>query len=585
MQSFLKFNPAKIVLLTIILTAIALRLYGLDWDQGSHLHPDERAIVMFTTALEWPKNINEFFSPNSSWNPHFFAYGSFPIYLLKIAGDIGSIFNPTLGQYDGINLIGRFISALFDMGTLYVVFLIGKKLFNTKVGLLGAFFYGISVLPIQLSHFYAVDTPLTFFVMLTLWWLIHLYEKPSKKHAILAGIFFGLALATKVSAVVLFVSIGTATVIDFLFIFLKNPHRPHSWLPHVPIFIKRLITDGVIIFITTIIVFAVVEPYAFIDFQTFLLHNMQQRQMTYDPFTFPYTLQYVGKIPYLYELKNIFFWGQGPILAILSFLGTLYVSYKTMKQWNSPSASLRAGRTMIILIFFFTYFLVVGKFAVGWIRYMLPLYPLLALFAALFALRLYVLIKDKLKMPAPLFMILNSLFIIFVLAWPLSFIHIYAQPNTRVLASQWINKNIPPNSIIAREHWDDGLPIGGNVPYKILELPIYEIADPIKKTQIYKTVQEANYIIIASNRLYVPLQRLAQNCQKWNLQEERCAKNANKYYEKLFSGDMGYKKVAEFENPPTIPLFNIIINDQNADESFTVYDHPKVIIFKNEKIY
>ena len=52
---------------------------------------------------------------------------------------------------------------------------------------------------------------------------------------------------------------------------------------------------------------------------------MQQRQMTYDAFTFPYTLQYVGKIPYLYELKNIFLWGQGPILASLSFIGVFYV--------------------------------------------------------------------------------------------------------------------------------------------------------------------------------------------------------------------------------------------------------------------
>ena len=158
--------------------------------------------------------------------------------------------------------------------------------------------------------------------------------------------------------------------------------------------------------------------------------------------------------------------------------------------------------------------------------------------------------------------------------------NIYTNPNTRVLASEWIYKNIPADKTIAREHWDDGLPIGGNIIYKTLELPIYGMTDPITENEIYQKVQEADYIIIASNRLYAPLQRISKNCQKWKLPQERCSHNARKYYEKLFGGKLGYKKVAEFENPPTIPILNIPINDQNADESFTVYDHPKVMIFK-----
>jgi hypothetical protein len=93
-------------------------------------------------------------------------------------------------------------------------------------------------------------------------------------------------------------------------------------------------------------------------------------------------------------------------------------------------------------------------------------------------------------------------------------------------------------------------------------------------------IDRSQYIIIASNRLYVPLQRIAENCEKWKIGISRCPNNANEYYKKLFSGELGFEKVVEFENYPRIPFLNIPINDQSADESFTVYDHPKVIIFK-----
>ena len=104
--------------------------------------------------------------------------------------------------------------------------------------------------------------------------------------------------------------------------------------------------------------------------------------------------------------------------------------------------------------------------------------------------------------------------------------------------------------------------------------------DPVTEKQIYQTIEEVDYIIIASNRLHIPLQRIAQNCDKWNVPQDRCPQNAYIYYRQLFNGDLGFKKVAEFENLPKIPILNIPINDQSADESFTVYDHPKVMIFE-----
>src|SRR3989344_4559866 len=325
MQDFLRFKKTHLLyLIIIIVLAGILRFYGINWDQGFHLHPDERAIVMFTTPLEFPKSFDEFLSPESPWNPNFFAYGNFPLYLLKITSSFLADFDPLLGHYEKINLVGRGISALADLGVLILIFLIGKKLLNKTVGLLAAFFYALSVFPIQAAHFYAVDTLLTFFIILTLYQLVRFYEKPSIPNSMLVGIFFGLSLATKVSAIPLLIAIILTITADFMLLVIKKPHRPRIWLPHVPRFLKRLALDGTIIAISAVLTFAIAQPYAIIDFQEFLKQNLLQSQMTHNAFIFPYTLQYVNKIPYLYELKNVFLWGTGPLLGILSLAGIIY---------------------------------------------------------------------------------------------------------------------------------------------------------------------------------------------------------------------------------------------------------------------
>jgi len=573
MRKFWEINKEKILLLLIIALGAFLRLYGLNWDQNQHLHPDERAIIMFTLPLNFPSSLSEFLSVSSPLNPHFFAYGSLPLYLLKAIGALASIHYPQALSYDQINLIGRFISVIFDVGTLIFIFLLGKKLFSKTVGLLGTFFYAISVFPIQAAHFYAVDTTLTFFILFTLYVIILFYEKPTKIKAILIGILFGASLATKTSALALVASIGIALISDFILIFLKNPHRPHIWLNHVPKFLKTLFIEGIIIAIFTFLTFFIFEPYAFLSFKEFWRQTLEQSQMTHNAFTFPYTLQYVGKIPYFYELKNIFFWGQGPILATISFLGIFYISFIVLKKKKEK----KWAQEFILLIFLLSYFIVVGKFAVGWMRYMLPLYPLFCLFGAVLSFKISQILKTKIKSH----LILNTFYLIVytsILVWPLSFMYIYTKPNTRVLATNWINQNIPIGSAIATEHWDDGLPIGTQSNYKVYELPMYESDEnPIKWKRVNEALANSQYIIIASNRLYVPLQKMV-NCK--SLPEGRCYKQTAKYYQDLFNEKLGFKKIAEFAIYPTIPILNININDQKADESFTVYDHPKIMIFK-----
>jgi hypothetical protein len=590
---FKRYTSIKLLLIAIFLLAAFFRLYGINWDQGAHLHPDERAIIMAVIPLTYPQSIEEFLSPESTWNPHFFAYGSFPFYLLKITGNALGNLDIRFTQYALIQIAGRYLSVISDLFTLVLVFKLGRRLFHPTVGLLGAFFYAISVLPIQLSHFYAVDTLLTSFILLTLYQLIRFYEKPSLPRALFVGIFWGLALATKISAIVLILSIGFAVIADFLLLFLKQPHKPRIWLPHIPKFLKQLCTYFSCIIVSTCIIFLLCEPYAIIDSKNFLIQTWQQSAMTANAFIFPYTLQYVGKIPYVYEIKNIFLFGLGPVLGLLVFAGVFYFTLLTFQKDKRG----KWAKEIILLIFFFTYSAVVGKFAIGFMRYMLPVYPLLCLFGAITIYKLSLSIKKNIPNTL-LFHTLSIIFYLLVLLWPLSFIHIYTKNNTRIDASNWIYQNIPDGSSLAIEHWDDPIPILGTRQYKMLILPMYDPDSPQKWEKINDIFRQTDYIIIASNRLYTPLQKLT-DCQK--LPPGKCYPVTAEYYQRLFSGEnvspsfnpenntlrfqrtgenIRFTKIMEFTNYPTVPFLNLSINDQSADESFTVYDHPKIMILK-----
>jgi hypothetical protein len=106
----------------ILLLSLTLRLYQLNWDQGFHLHPDERAIILFTIPLHLPLTLSQFFSAQSPLNPHFFAYGSLPLYLLFGLSNLVSLFFADATSYMYSNLLGRGISSVSDTITVALLF-------------------------------------------------------------------------------------------------------------------------------------------------------------------------------------------------------------------------------------------------------------------------------------------------------------------------------------------------------------------------------------------------------------------------------------------------------------------------------
>lgn len=564
----------KFFLILVLFIAAFFRFYGLNWDQGQHLHPDERFLTMVLTSIKIPKNLSDYLNPKvSSMNPYnvgysFFVYGTFPLYLTKLVGVLSGN-----NDYGTIHFVGRILSAFFDLGVVLLLFKIGQKSFNEKIGLLAGFFYSIMVLPIQLSHFFAVDTFLNFFIFLSFCFLILLLTNRSSLFtAIALGTSFGLALACKISAF-LFLPI---ICLGFLIFLLKTKK------------IKFLTLCFSFFVFCSYVSFRFFQPQAFatgnwLDFtiNPQFLKNLAELKAFNSPETqSPPAIQWKSTKPLIFPLKNMVLWGVGlplgiiSILSVFSKISTLLVCYlnRNKKSYNSLSVI----KNFIILswvIFLFTY---QGIQFAKTNRYFLPIYPFFALLSAQFLTGVLTLFKKRIK--KSYIIIFNFLFFVLILIYPLSFMNIYTKPITRVRASQWIYDNVPPGSTILNEEWDDGLPLplpGKNASiYNWEAIFMYDEDSPQKWQRILPKINEADYIFISSNRAYGSIMSLPKRYPQ-----------TIKYYQSLFSGEGEFVKVAEFTSYPCFPpgKFNLFcFNDDKAEESFTVYDHPKVMIFKRK---
>ena len=131
---FIKKHKITFILLFIASVGFYLRTFNINWDNNYYFHPDERAIVMFADPIHIPSSFSEFLKPESPLNPHFFAYGNFPLYLLRLLGFLAGSINSIYLHYGGLHIVGRLISAIFDTGTIFLVFLLSSRLFSKKAG-------------------------------------------------------------------------------------------------------------------------------------------------------------------------------------------------------------------------------------------------------------------------------------------------------------------------------------------------------------------------------------------------------------------------------------------------------------------
>ncbi|HEU5103528.1 MAG TPA: DUF2298 domain-containing protein, partial [Roseiflexaceae bacterium] len=570
-------RPGAVVagLALVLLIAALFRFNGLSWDSDQKLHPDERFLISVTDDLRWPDTFETYFDPQTSTlSPYalpdmgLFVYGTLPVYLVKSTAILLDV-----DTEDAITLIGRSLSALFDLGTILFLFLIGRQLYGSKVGLLAAILLSLSVLDIQLAHFYAVDTFACFFVVATIYVILRASSSGRWSTYALAGLLFGLGLASKLSAAILAVPIGLGLAID-LARRLRDGNDARRAFGHT---LARALT----VFAIAALVFRVVQPIAFAGpgFWNWSLNSRwladidEQRLIIAGEEDMPWLQQWAGRSA-SFALYNIVIWGLGVPLGLAALAGLGLAIYDLI--WRRRLEHLLPAAFVAVMFAYHA-----SAFA-KFMRYFLPIYPFLALMAAWLLVRILdfrfriferlpTIHNPKSKIAwLPLLLVVSA-----TLLYALAFSAIYSQPHTRVAASRWMFANIAPGATLANEAWDDWLPldVDGKVAFgkrglfKDVELPNYDDDTPDKLDQLVDYLTQADYVVLSSNRLYDSIPRLPLRYPM-----------TSRYYALLLAGELGFERVAQFVSYPT--LFGIQIPDQAAEESFTVYDHPRVQIFK-----
>ena len=620
-------RASRVAILVILAAALGLRLYGLGWDEGYPYtpHPDERFILSKAAELSLPGlgDLGTLLDADlSTWNPRRFAYGSLPLYLLK---GVQTSYELLAEQpLHDLRIAGRVISALADFATVVLVFLLGSMAYGRRVGLIAAALVATAVIHVQLSHFFAVDTLLTLFVVGGLYFLVRVARDGRTGDSVAAGALIGLGLATKVSIAPLLGAFALAHVMYAL-----------SMLSSVDVpFDRRWRRAAVGLAAgagTAFAVLVVAQPYMFLDWDRFYADVIEQSEMVRRIRDYPYTRQYIDTTPYLYHVRQLATWGLGWPLGLLAWGGLAFAALRGLRlsvgaaymvagvalpaallvystsavaivaasgiallalAATLPFRSPESRTDVLLLSWVVPYFLVIGSFDVKFLRYLLPITPFMLLFGA----RMLAAVWDRaLAYRSTLKPYLAAGGIVLLGAsifYTLAYVSIYSERHTAVRASEWIDENVRGPNTILKEHWEESLP--ELYAYNVRELKLYDPDSPQKTLEMAASLASADYLVFYSNRLYGTIPRLPERYPV-----------SDRFYDVLFSGRLGYRLVHvetaypelfgvsfvddTFERPGVVEPE--ALNDLRqsalslrlgaADESFTVYDHPKVLILRN----
>jgi YYY domain-containing protein len=558
-----------VVLACILLVAAAFRLHGLEtWDSDTHQHPDERFLTIVSRKVTVPHSLADYFnSQRSTLSPYNngeerYAYGQLPLTLTRVVAEWTG-----RSTYDTIYGVGRALSALADLGTILFAWLLARRIFGVRTAHLAALLLAVTVLHIQLAHYFAVDTYVAFFAAASLFFGQRAWQRESLVDAILAGVLAGLATACKISAVMLVPVLGLAFV------------WPRRGRPNLSQFLDGVTAFGVAL-VGAFFAFRVAEPYAFLGPAAWSLRlNPQwlsdkayQVEVSSGTIDVPFMIQWAGTGAYTFALQNIVQWAMGPALGLACLAGLVVGIWRLVRgHAQEREALLVLVWTLLNLAYFG------GQFA-KFLRYLLPTYFTMVILAA------YVLLlasdwlaQARMLRLRPLHRVAAPLVVALTAVWALAFSHgIYDQPHSRIQASDWMYANIPAGATLATEHWDDRLPLArpGMDPgrYKYTELALYDPETPEKRTKLEGVLDQSQYVIMASRRLSASIPRLPERYPM-----------ATTYYRLLQSGQLGFELTARFQVEPG--LGPLQIDDSQAQEDFTVYDHPLVEVWQKRADY
>lgn len=556
----------------IVLGALAVRLYGLDWALPYHFNSDERVMMVSTEQIRLAESIAQLPVRDSK----FFIYPPLLMHLLiLVAAPVFHFvpFSPADPAATSLYyLLGRGISAIFGTATVALMYLLGKQAYSRGAGLLGAAFLAFSVLHVRDSHFFTTDVPMTFFLVLLMLLALRIAAGGGGRIWIASGLAAGLAITTKQTSLMFFPVL--------LLAHLMSAFRGRSGFPAIretalsATFWKPLLLFGAIAAVTAL----AMNPYALIAPREFMAQVFTVSKFLGGTDQRNWLFQFTGTT-FSYWFTNLLWFGMGPLLLATGLLGGLWALFR------------RKPADLLILFFLALYLGTVGRGFMKFSRYAIPLIPFLALLGA----RCLVEIRERSRGAArPIVSAVSAAVLLSAVFLTVAYLNIYRVGDARVLASRWIQEKIPPGVTLVADNSNTTPLLGTNFTQpnffdnyilclnrddcviqdrhtlKVLNMKSYNSRslNPPARFEAYirERLQGAEYVIVG-DEFYEQYRH-----------READYPAVVRFYRELFAGKRGFREVKTFQTRPS--LFGLTWNDDRSELTFRLFDHPKVRIFQ-----
>ncbi len=258
-----------LIVVTLFGLALLLRCWALGWGLPYVEHPDEPAVLEPAVRM-----VQE-----GDANPGKFLYPSLYYYLLAAVVRAHAAWGVAQGLYasladlpaktylyttaPALYIWGRALTAVLGALTVPLLYLLGRRMFDWRVGLLAALALGLNTYHVQHSHFITTDVPTGVWVTLVLLGAWGVATTGHWRSYLLAGVATGLAAGTKYNAGVIGLALAMAAAL-YVGAAWRDGAQGRFWrlaATHG----ARLLAAGAL----AVLVFLLTTPFALLDFAAF----------------------------------------------------------------------------------------------------------------------------------------------------------------------------------------------------------------------------------------------------------------------------------------------------------------------------
>jgi hypothetical protein len=409
-------------LAAILIAGLGLRLWGVrgglpfayNSDEGNHFVP--RAVAMFQHGT---------LNPHYFANPPAFTYLLHYLYAIWFGGGHAVVRAFQLHPQEAYTL-GRVSAALLGTGALWLLYLTGAHLFGRGVALLATAIEAVAFLPVFYAHLALNDVPTLAPLTLSLLGSAGLLRRGRALDAVLAGVGLGLACASKYTAGIVLLPLLAAIAARYL----RGEEKAA----------RTALRDMLIAGVCALAAFLVANPYSVLDYSSFHGELVRQSSLSAEAQGKLGAPRDGGLVYYLWSLG----WGLGwaPALAALGGALTIWRSQRALGWLLVPAPLL--------------YLAFMGLQGRYFGRWLLPIFPLLCLLAAFFALQVARTAASLAARRLPgARAALPALIVAGLLAQGVVYsIHsglVLSRADTRTLARRWMIAHVPAGAPIVAE--------------------------------------------------------------------------------------------------------------------------------------